>query len=139
MKILQVSHGLPPRESAGVELYTFYLSKALGHLNHRVHIFCREEDPKKEEFSSSVEEMDGLRVTRVINNLTKISDVRIFYDNHFFDEIFLQTLEREKPDLVHFQHFIALSAHLLRIAKNEGYPVVITLHDFLSFVIESIF
>ena len=130
MKILQVSHGLPPRENAGVELYTYYLSKSLVRLNHAVHIFCREEDPEREEFSTSQGEMDGLGVTRVVNNLTKIADPRIFYDNHFFDEIFLQLLRTEKPDLVHFQHFIALSAHLLRVAKNEGFPVVLTLHDF---------
>jgi len=74
MKILQVSHGLPPRENAGVELYTYYLSKSLVRLNHAVHIFCREEDPEREEFSTSHGEMDGLGVTRVVNNLTKIAD-----------------------------------------------------------------
>jgi glycosyltransferase involved in cell wall biosynthesis len=132
MKILQVSHGLPPRENAGVELYTFYLSKALASLNHEVSIFCREEDPAKEEFSSFREEANGLKVTRVVNNLTRISDSRIYYDNHFFDEAFIKTLNREKPDLVHFQHFIALSANLLKIAKEEGYPVVLTLHDFFA-------
>jgi glycosyltransferase involved in cell wall biosynthesis len=130
MKILQVSHGLPPKENAGVELYTYYLSRALASLNHEVSIFCREEDPAKEEFSSFHEEADGLKVTRVVNNLTRISDSRIFYDNHFFDKAFINTLNREKPDLVHFQHFIALSANLLKIAKEEGYPVVLTLHDF---------
>jgi glycosyltransferase involved in cell wall biosynthesis len=130
MKILQVSHGLPPKENAGVELYTYYLSKALAHLNHHVHIFCREEDPKKEEFSSSTEEIEGMKITRVVNNLSAISDPCIYYDNHFFDKIFLETLRREKPDLIHFQHFIALSANLLRMAKEEGYPVVLTLHDF---------
>jgi glycosyltransferase involved in cell wall biosynthesis len=132
MKILQVSHGLPPKEMAGVELYTFYLSKALVHQKHQVHVFCREEDPAKEEFSSREEEMDGLRVTRVVNNLTRINGPRIYYENHFFDQIFLKTLEQEKPDLVHFQHFIALSAHLVRAAKEEGYPVVMTLHDFFT-------
>lgn len=130
MKILQVSHGLPPKETAGVELYTFYLSKALVHLNHQVHVFCREEDPEKEEFSARQEEMDGLRVTRVVNNLTRISDPRVYYDNHYFDQTFLKILRQERPDLVHFQHFIALSAHLVRMAKEEGYPVVLTLHDF---------
>jgi len=130
MKILQVSHGLPPKETAGVELYTFYLSKALVHLNHQVHVFCREEDPEKEEFSARQEEMDGLRVTRVVNNLTRIPDPRVYYDNHYFDQTFLKILRQERPDLVHFQHFIALSAHLVRMAKEEGYPVVLTLHDF---------
>jgi len=130
MKILQVSHGLPPRENAGVELYTFYLSKALVQLEHQVHIFCREENPNKEEFSSSKEEVDELAVTRVVNNLTKVWNPRTFYDNHFFDRTFSQTLKEERPDIVHFQHFIALSAHLLQMAKEEGSQVVLTLHDY---------
>ncbi len=130
MKILQVSHGLPPREKAGVELYTFYLSKALADLGHRVHVFCREEDPEKGQFTCSEEKSDGFNVTRIVNNLTWISDPRIYYDNHFFDRAFSEVLERENPDLVHFQHFIALSAHLLRIAREKGIPVVFTLHDF---------
>ena len=130
MKILQVSHGLPPKENAGVELYTFYLSQALAQLNHDVSIFCRDEAPAKEEFSSTEEIWRGLRVTRVVNNLTRISDPRIFYDNPFFDQVFLKVLRRDKPDLIHFQHFIALSARLVRIAKEEGIPIVLTLHDF---------
>jgi len=129
MRILQVSHGLPPRENAGVELYTFYLSKALAHLNHEVSVFCREEAPEKEEFSTSDEVYEGLKVTRVVNNLTRIWDPRSFYDNPFFDGTFLTLLKREKPDLVHFQHFIALSAHLLRIVQEAAIPVVLTLHD----------
>ena len=130
MKILQVSHGFPPKEQAGVELYTFYLSKSLVDLGHQVHVFCREEEASKEEFSLSEEEVEGLRVTRVANNLTRISDPRIFYDNHFFDDAFMAVLKREKPEIVHFQHFIALSAHLIRLASEEGRAVALTLHDF---------
>jgi glycosyltransferase involved in cell wall biosynthesis len=130
MKILQISHGFPPNENAGVELYTFYLSQALAQENHEVHVFCREEDPKKEEFSTSEEEIDGLKVTRVVNNLTRIPDPQTYYDNHFFDQVFLEALKRVKPDVVHFQHIIALSANLMKIAKAEGCPVVLTLHDF---------
>lgn len=132
MKILQVSHGLPPRENAGVELFTFFLSKALAQLNHRIHIFCREEDASKEEFSVSEEEIDGLKVTRVVNNFTwrSVSDPRAYYDNPLFDKAFLDTLKKERPNLVHFQHIIGHSANLVKIAKREGYPVVMTLHDF---------
>lgn len=130
MKILQVSHGLPPKEHAGVELYTLHLSRALSQLNHQVYIFCREEDPKKEEFFCFDEEVGGLRVTRVVNNLKKINNFRIFYDNTFFDQAFLRILKEEKPDLVHFQHIFVLSGRLVQIAKGEGLPVVFTLHDF---------
>jgi len=130
MKILQVSNGFPPREYAGVELYTFYLSQALSERNHVVTVFCREEAPEKEEFSLSEEEWKGLRVTRIVNNLTQVSGPRVFYDNHFFDRTFLSIMQKEKPDVVHFQHIIALSAHLLRIAKEAGSAVVLTLHDY---------
>lgn len=132
MRILQVSHGLPPRENAGVELFTFFLSKALAQLNQRIHIFCREEDASKEEFSVSEEEIDGLKVTRVVNNFTwkSVSDPRSYYDNPLFDKAFLDTLNKERPDLIHFQHIIGHSANLVKIAKREGYPVVMTLHDF---------
>jgi len=130
MKILQVSHGLPPRENAGVELYTFYLSQAFVRQNQEVSIFCREEAPEKEEFSTTEEEWEGLKITRVVNNLTRISNPRIYYDNPFFDQAFLKVLKRERPDVVHFQLFIALSARLLQMAKEEGIPVILTLHDF---------
>lgn len=130
MKILHVSNGFPPRENAGVELYTFYLSQALARLKHGVSVVCREEDPEKEEFSATEEEWEGLRINRVVNNLTRISDPRVFYDNPFFDRVFSAILEKEKPDLVHFQHFIALSARLLRMARDAGCSVALTLHDY---------
>jgi glycosyltransferase involved in cell wall biosynthesis len=132
MRILQVSHGFPPKENAGVEHYTYYLSRALAHLNHDVSLFCRGEDPEKEEFSSYEEVVDGLRVRRAINRLTRIDNHRTLYDNPFMDSLFLQTLEQEKPDVVHFQHIFGLSGHLVRLAKGKGYPVLFTLHDFFT-------
>ena len=129
MKILLVSHGLPPSETAGVELYTFSLAKALVEQHHRVHVFCRTEAPNREEFSVFEEESDGLRITRVVNNLTKISTARDVYDNAFLDEAFTRVL-KTRPDVVHVQHFFGLSANVIRIAKSEGVPVLLTLHDF---------
>lgn len=130
MKILQVSHGLPPKENAGVELYTLYLSRALAQLGHEIHVFCRETDTRREEFSISEDQIDGLRVTRAVNNLKDLPHVRAYYDNPFFDQAFSKILKEEKPDVVHFQHIFGLSANLIRMAKEMGYPVVFTLHDF---------
>lgn len=130
MKVLQVSHGFPPKENAGVEFYTLHLSKALTQLKHRVSIFCRGDDPEKEEFSAYEEVIEGLRVVRVSNRLTRIDGPRTLYDNHFLDHLFLKTLDQERPDLIHFQHIFGLSGHLVRVAKEQGYPVIFTLHDF---------
>ena len=130
MKILQVSHGLPPKENAGVELYTYHLSKALVQLDHEVHVFCRDADPEREEFSVFEDEVDGLRVSRAINNLKSLADVRHLYDNSFFDRSFEEVLKKERPEIVHFQHIFGLSANLVRIAREKGLPVIMTLHDF---------
>lgn len=133
MRILQVSHGLPPQEKAGVENYTFYLSSALAQLGHSVTVFCREENPNKEEFSVREEEINGLRVIRVVNNLKKIYDPKVYYENRYFDEIFKDILKILKPEVVHFQHFIALSANLIHLAKELGFPTILSIHD--SFIL----
>jgi glycosyltransferase involved in cell wall biosynthesis len=130
MRILQVSHGLPPQEKAGVENYTFYLSSALARLGHSVTIFCREENPEKEEFSIREERLDGLLIIRVVNNLKKINDPKVYYENQYFDKIFKNVLETQKPQIVHFQHFIALSANLINLAKDLGFPTLLSIHDF---------
>ncbi|MGQ9637680.1 MAG: glycosyltransferase [Thermodesulfobacteriota bacterium] len=130
MRILQVSHGLPPQEKGGVEIYTFYLSKALTRLGHSVTIFCREENPEREEFSLREEWLDGLRVVRVVNNLKKIYDPKVYYENRYFDEIFTNILRSLKPDVIHFQHFIALSGNLIHLAKASGFRTLLSIHDF---------
>lgn len=130
MKILQVSHGFPPKENAGVELYTYYLSRALVQLGHQVPLLCRGEDPGREDFSAYEEVVDGLNVTRVVNRLTWLDGYRALYDNHFMDSLFSKTLDQERPEVIHFQHLFGLSAYLIRLAKARGYPVVFTLHDF---------
>lgn len=133
MRILQVSHGLPPQERAGVENYTFYLSSALAALGHSVVIFCREENPNKEEFSIREEGFNGLRVIRVVNNLKKIHNPKAYYENRYFDEIFKNILKSLRPEVVHFQHFIALSANLIHLAKDLGFPTILSIHD--SFIL----
>ena len=130
MRILQVSHGLPPQEKAGVENYTFYLSSALVRMGHSVTIFCREENPKKEDFSVREEELHGMRIIRVVNNLKKIFDPKVYYENKYFDEIFKNILKSLRPEVVHFQHFIALSANLIHLAKDLQLPTVLSIHDF---------
>lgn len=49
--------------------------------------------------------------------------------NVLLDEV----LDRVKPDIVHFQHTITYGADSLRIAKERGCCVLITLHDFWMF------
>jgi glycosyltransferase involved in cell wall biosynthesis len=133
MRILQVVHGFPPRESAGAELVTFYLSQALRAHGHKVTILTRIEDPGAVEFSVREEQVDGLPVVQIVNNHVQTSAaLRFSYDNSFCDAPFLQLLERFCPDVVHFQHLAHLSMSLVPLAVSLGYPTVLSLHDFFS-------
>ena len=131
MRILQVVHGFPPRESAGAELVTFYLSQALRERGHQVTVLTRIEDPGAVEFSVREECLDGLEVVQIVNNHMQTSaSLRFSYDNSFCDAPFLRLLDHFHPDVVHFQHLAHLSVSLIPLAASLGYPTVLSLHDF---------
>lgn len=130
MRILQVVHAFPPQAWAGTELVTLHLAQALRARDHQVTILTRIEDPGAEEFSLREEDMEGLEVVQVVNNLTRTTSFRRYYDNPFFDELFIQLLDRLRPDVVHFQHLAHLSVGLLSLTATLGYPTVLSLHDF---------
>lgn len=130
MRILQVVHAFPPHAWAGTELVTLHLSQALCARGDQVTVLTRIEDPGAEEFSLREEQIEGLEVVQVVNNYTRTTTFRLYYDNPFFDELFIRLLDRVRPDIVHFQHLAHLSVSLLSLAAALGYPTVLSLHDF---------
>ncbi|HJY84096.1 MAG TPA: glycosyltransferase [Candidatus Binatia bacterium] len=131
MRVLQVVHGFPPRELAGAELVTFYLSQALRGRGHQVTVLTRIADPEAPEFSTREEQMHGLTVVRMVNNhLQTSAALRFSYNNSFCDIPLLQVLERFQPDVVHFQHLAHFSVSLVPLVASLGYPTVLSLHDF---------
>jgi len=131
MRILQVVHGFPPREAAGAELVTFYLSQALRERGNQVTVLTRIEDPEAAEFSFREEQVDGLGLVQIVNNhIQTATALRFSYDNSFCDAAFLRLLDRFHPDIVHFQHLAHLSVSLIPLAASLGYPTVLSLHDF---------
>ena len=132
MRILQVVHGYPPQQRGGVELVTATLAQALVQHGHQVTVFARTADTAAAEFSvqQDAPDTDGVRVVRIVNNLSHASHFRLEYDHPFLDEAFLRVLTATRPDVVHVQHVIHLSGSVLRAAAQLGYPVVLSLHDF---------
>lgn len=130
MRILQVVHGFPPDAWAGTELVTFYLARTLQARGHQVTVLTRTEDPTAEEFSLREERMGDVDVVRVVNNHSKTTSFRLFYDNTFYNELFARFLEWTRPDVVHFQHLAHFSVSLLSFVAAQGYPTVLSLHDF---------
>jgi hypothetical protein len=71
------------------------------------------------------ETYDGLRVRKVLDasaDFREIIDPRVA-------EAFKRVIAEEKPEIIHFQHLIFLSADLPEIAAALGMPSVMTFHD----------
>ena len=131
MNIVQVVHGLPPQERAGVEILTLELSRALQARGHQVTIIARTFAPECEEFSLQEEQDEsGLRIIRIVNNYTRMASFRLHYDNPFFHDAFRRLLDQCGADIVHFQHVQHLSTSLIPGVSSLGYPTVLGLHDF---------
>ena len=131
MNIVQVVHGLPPQERAGVEILTLELSRALQAPGHKVTIIGRTAAPEREEFSFQEEQDEhGPHIVRIVNNYTRTTAFRLHYDNPFFDAAFRRLLDRCGADIVHFQQVAHLSASLIPSVSSLGYPTLLSLHDF---------
>lgn len=130
MKILQVSNGFPPTARAGVEQYTYRLAQSLQGRGHEVAVICREEDPRRPDYGVIQDRAGDVTVYRVVNSLLDVVAFDDYYRNATIEQVFLKLVDREQPDIVHFQHTIGLSVTLLGITARLGMPLVLSLHDY---------
>src|SRR5690606_20184243 len=68
-------------------------------------------------------------VHELVNNLLA-PDFRATWQDLEVDRLFERVLERVRPDLVHVQHLMYLSAGIVERARARGVPVVMPLHEF---------
>jgi glycosyltransferase involved in cell wall biosynthesis len=134
MRILFVSHKFPPHALAGVEVYTYHLAQTLRR-QHEVTVFYRHDDRDGPPFAEHDGDTDGVPTRRVSLSPSglKASVAGEFFDtflNRQIEQSFSRFVAQFQPDLIHFQHVMALSARLLGLARQAGVPVVLTLHDY---------
>jgi glycosyltransferase involved in cell wall biosynthesis len=130
MNILLVANGFPPSAFGGVEIYTLGLARQLARVGHAVKIFCRESNHKLRDYQRVEEEVDGVNVVRVINDFKGIDQFSQTFADERMDAIFSDVLREFGPDVVHFNHLIALSVGLPSVAEGQRIPCVLTLHDY---------
>ncbi len=157
MRIVQVVHGLPPQDMAGTELLTLELARALQARGHQVTVIARTSAPEAAEFSVQYEQDTGqdigqdigpdtgqnigqniapdtsdrgVHIIRIVNNHTQTRSFQSQYDNAFFHDTFRRVLRDCQADIVHFQHVAHLSAGLIPLVSDLGYPTILSLHDF---------
>ena len=139
MKILQVVQGFPPESRAGTELYTYSLAKELSR-RHEVHVFHPSTTSRTKEYSVNKCDGDSLNLVEHVGREAKgqlplaglmaRANLKHTYINTSIHRDFEMVLDETEPHIVHFQHLINLSASLIELAKEKGFPAILTLHDF---------
>lgn len=134
MKILLPVHFFLPEHSAGTEVYTYNLARALKERGHEVEIFCTEKILSRRSYTLLEREVGGLKCHVMVNNLDHESFSETFA-NPRAEGAFQRVLEKFRPDILHVQHLMLLSLGLPRLARTQGARVVMTLNDFWLFCV----
>lgn len=127
-------HFFLPDHSAGTEVYTYNLARALQERGHQVEVFCSEKILSKRSYSLFQRDVDGLTCHVMVNNLEHESFTETFA-NPRAEGAFQRVLESFQPDIVHVQHLMLLSLGIPRISRSAGARVVMTLNDFWLFCV----
>ena len=129
MRILHVTHELPPYEAAGTAIYTWNIARAQAR-QHDVFVFARLQDPEIAPYQCHTEQRDDLTIRFM--NLADMSwsPFEATYVDRKAERIFRDYLEEVEPDIVHFQHVLGMGMGVIDAVREMGIPIVFTLHDF---------
>jgi glycosyltransferase involved in cell wall biosynthesis len=129
VRIALAAHALPPRSTAGVEVYTLRLAQALRARGHEILLLAAAHDLAAAPFSLRRRELEGLAVAEVVNVHHK-GTLEATYDEPELAAPLVRALSEFRPDVLHAQHLLNLSVALPRLAREAGAAVVMTLHDY---------
>jgi glycosyltransferase involved in cell wall biosynthesis len=129
VRILLPVHAFPPASTAGVEVYTCRLARALADRGHDVLVLAAVHDLAAEPYHVRWREHEGIAVAE-LPSLHLEGTLEATYADARLETAMQGVLERFRPYVVHVQHLLNLSAGLLGQARRFGAAVVLTLHDY---------
>ena len=129
MRVLLTAHAFPPLSTAGVEVYTLRLARALAARGHEVRVLAAAHDLGAAPYSTRRRVHDGVDVVEIVNVHHK-GTLQATYDDPEIDQAAAAVLEELRPDVIHVQHLLNLSGGLLKHARRRGAATVMTLHDY---------
>jgi len=132
MKVMCVVHGFPPRVHTGTESYTYHLAQSVAE-KHDVCVFYLYKDKAKPLYAIEQTTMGRVKCFGVnYDVMTDATKFRDTYRNPHLDVIFRRRLNDFRPDVLHATYLLAgLSVDFVKMAKDAGAKVVVTLTDFL--------
>ena len=129
MKVLHTVHNFLPEARGGTETYVFELLKMQERLGIEPVVFCgRNEGGESEEIHEI--EYEGIRIYRYVHEKRDTYPL----DGNFPRgiEFYERVLEKEKPDIVHVEHWFNLTSRLVDIARDRSIPAFVTINDYYS-------
>lgn len=119
MRILQVVHGFPPRETAGTEQHAAAVTKAMRGRGHQLHVLAATRAPGRRAYS----QLEEPGITRIVQNLParRLGDRE---SDRAMDAAAAAVCARFRPDVIHIHHLQFISSTL-----HFDAPTVLTLHD----------
>lgn len=122
-------HGFPPASTAGVEVYTLRIAQALRARGHDVLVLTAVHDLAAPPGSTRRREHEGVPVVEVVS-VHHRGTLAATYDDPELTAAIAGVLAAFRPQCVHVQHLLNLSAGLVAAARAQGARVVFTLHDY---------
>ncbi|GAB4147149.1 MAG: glycosyltransferase family 4 protein [Planctomycetota bacterium] len=135
MRVLLISHGLPPESVGGVEQHVVGLSRALAGLGCAVRILARTSAKDRRQGDWFEEEGGNPSRTRIAYRWEGLQGIGDLYSVRAIDEGFGNFLadceERGEPfDVAHIHHLTGLSVGVAETLRARGTKVALTLHDY---------
>lgn len=129
MKILFVLHDFLPEHVGGTEIHTHELAQELQRRGHEVAVLCTERDLSRPKGHVLERMHGGVRVLEA-SHPREYPCAEDTWEEVGSAEVFAQALDRERPDVVHCEHFAQWGTGVLQVARQRRVPAVATLHDY---------
>ena len=129
MRVLLAAHAFPPRSTAGVEVYTLRLARALRERGHEVLVLAAAHDLSAAPGSSHRRRHEGVDVAEIVN-VHHQGTLEATYADAQIDGAAAAVMDSFRPDVVHAQHLLNLSAGIMAEARRRGAATLLTLHDY---------
>lgn len=138
MRILLVSHGLPPDSVGGVEQHVDGLARALVAAGHSVEVFARGHLPGTRQGEWTTLPGDNPRVHRVAYRWENVHTLADIYRSEPMPAAMQRFLADRAAagthfDVAHVHHLTGLGLDSLQELRAAGVPTVLTLHDYWLF------
>jgi glycosyltransferase involved in cell wall biosynthesis len=125
LDVLLAAHDFLPN-SAGTELYTHDLARALERRGHHVRVL----HPRYLPAGGAAAVQEGLYQGLPVVGLLIGADAVRLSCNDAIKAVLGEYLGRRRPDVVHVQHLMGLSVSFLELLRDLDIPVVLTANDF---------